>query len=116
MEVLIVDDEQELRESLEEFLVDHGYAAVSAANGAEALARLEAGAPPRLVILDLRMPVIDGNELFRRMRADPRLAQVPVVVSTSDPARAPRGVQIMRKPISLSSLLQLVRRYCPQPA
>lgn len=48
-------------------------------------------ARPDVVILDLVMPVLDGGRVYQAMQADPQLAQIPVVVSTSEPARAPAG-------------------------
>jgi CheY-like chemotaxis protein len=116
MSVLIVEDEQDLRDSLEEILLDEGFTVQTAANGAEALQRLGAGDLPAVVILDLLMPVLDGNQVYARMQGDPRLARVPVIVSTSDPSRAPSGVLIMRKPIDVGRLLGVVRQFCEQQA
>lgn len=115
MRVLIIDDEDGVRESLKELLEDEGFAVETAANGAEALATLQAGDPPCVVILDLIMPVMSGNELFARMQTDPRLSQVPVIISTSDPSRAPRGVPILQKPLNLDRLLGTLRQHCPVP-
>jgi CheY-like chemotaxis protein len=58
------------------------------------------------------MPVLTGNEVFAQMQLDPRLATVPVIVSTSDPSRAPSGVLIMKKPIDLDRLLGAIRQHC----
>jgi CheY-like chemotaxis protein len=113
--VLIVDDEEGLRESLQEFLEEEGYPVCTATNGAEALALLQRDELPCVIILDLIMPVVTGNEVYERMQNDPRLANVPVIVSTSDPARAPSGVLIMKKPISLDRLLGAVRQHCGDP-
>jgi CheY-like chemotaxis protein len=112
MEVLIVDDEQDIRDSIAEFLQDEGYAVVTAANGQDALERLADDELPCVVILDLMMPVLDGNAMYERMQRDPRLAKLPVIVSTSDPSRAPAGVLIMKKPINLNRLLSTVRQHC----
>lgn len=112
MKVMIVDDEADIRDSLREFFEDEGYAVATASNGAQALELLEGDALPCVVILDLMMPILDGNEVYARMQADPRLSSVPVVVSTSDPSRAPSGVLIMRKPIDLNRLLGTVRHHC----
>ena len=60
----------------------------------------------------LRIAVLNGAQLYERMQADPRLARVPVIVSTSDPSRAPSGVLIMKKPINLGRLLLAVREHC----
>jgi CheY-like chemotaxis protein len=112
MPVLIVEDEAPLRESLQEFLEDEGYAVSTAANGSEALALLERENPPCIMILDLIMPVVSGNAVYERMQADARLSKIPVVVSTSDPSRAPSGVLIMKKPVNFDRLLDAVRLHC----
>ena len=112
MGVLIVEDEAFLRESLQEFLEDEGYVVQTAQNGAEALGLLEQGALPCLMILDLVMPVVTGNEVYEKMQSDPRLRRVPIVVSTSDPTRAPEGAFVMKKPIKLDRLLGAVRTHC----
>jgi CheY-like chemotaxis protein len=113
MPILIVDDEPDIRDSLREWLEDEGYQVATAADGGEALELLEHGERlPCLVILDLLMPNVSGNEVYRRMQGDPRLASIPVVVSTSDPSRAPSGVLIMKKPVSFKHLLGTVRQHC----
>ncbi len=112
MKVLIVDDEQDLLDSLQEFFQDRGFAVSTAVDGAEALHILHHEVLPCVVILDLSMPVVSGNEVYAEMQTDPRLAGVPVVISTSDPSRAPSGTHIIRKPLDLSRLLGAVRQYC----
>ena len=109
MTVLIVEDEVEIRESLEDFLSDQGYSVAIAADGADALEQLSTKEPPSLVILDLLLPRVNGNEVYDRMQADPRLSKVPVIISTSDPSRAPTGPTVMKKPIDLGRLLRAVR-------
>ena len=112
MRVLVVDDEREIRESLEEFLVDEGYSVSVAADGAEAMVRLRSEAAPQIVILDLLMPVMSGIEVYEAMQSDARLAAIPVIISTSDPSRAPSGNLIMKKPINLDRLQSVIRRFC----
>ena len=112
MSVLIVDDELCLLASLQEFLEDEGFSVATATNGAEALDLLERGEIPCLMILDLIMPIVTGNQVYERMQNDPRFANVPVLVSTSDPARAPQGAFVMKKPIDLDRLLGAVRDHC----
>ena len=107
--VLIVEDERDLLDSLKEFFEDEGFSVQTAANGVEALSVLDTEELPSVVLLDLAMPILDGNELYARMRAEPRLANIPVIVSTSDPSRAPSGVLIMKKPVNLSSLLGAIQ-------
>jgi CheY-like chemotaxis protein len=110
--VLIVDDEPEFRDSLQDLLEDKGYQVDSASNGEEALELLRASELPCVVVLDLVMPVLDGIAVFGQMQQDPRLASVPVIVSTSDPTHAPSGVLIMKKPINLRRLLAAIEQHC----
>src|SRR5205823_6375304 len=69
--ILIVEDHADLRESLTEILEDEGYVVASAANGLDGLNYLQAHPPPRLILLDLKMPVMDGWEFRRRQQEDP---------------------------------------------
>jgi CheY-like chemotaxis protein len=110
MKVMIVDDERDIRDTLEEFFRDEGFDVATAANGAEALEQLSNGDLPDTVLLDLIMPVLGGGEVYARMQADERLKKVPVIISTSDPSRAPSGVLIMKKPIDLNRLLVAVKQ------
>lgn len=110
--ILIVDDEPGIRESLEEFFQDEGFDVATANDGAQALDTLASSPLPDVMVLDLRMPKLDGNEVYEHMQSDPRLAQVPVIVSTSDPSLAPSGVLIMKKPINLERLLSAVLQHC----
>lgn len=107
--VLIVDDDEHIRESLREAFEGEGYEAATASNGGEALALLRRG-PPRydVAILDLVLPVLDGGGVYRAMQADATLASIPVIVSTSNPARAPAGVIVVPKPLVLERLLDTV--------
>jgi CheY-like chemotaxis protein len=109
--ILIVDDDELIRETLRELVEMAGCTALEAANGREAL-KVMAEHRPCLVILDLLMPVMTGNELWEVMRQKPALAQIPVVISTSAPDRAPPGVPIIRKPIDIDAVLQWMERTC----
>lgn len=111
--VVVVDDEPGYGEILQDVFEDEGYAVLVARDGAEALAMLKGlPTPPCIVILDLNLPVLDGNGVFRAMRADPVLAKVAVLVTTSEPAKAPAGVLLMKKPLDLDVLLETVRKCC----
>jgi DNA-binding response OmpR family regulator len=112
MKVLVVDDDEDLRDSLAELFADEGYEVLTAGNGEVALHLLDTIELPCIVILDLMMPVLDGNQVYERMQNDPRLAKVPVIISTSDPSRAPSGLLIMKKPINLDRLLAAVKHLC----
>src|SRR5262249_59884330 len=87
--VLIVEDDEHIRESLREAFEDEGYEAATAANGGEALDMLRQTSPRYdVAILDLVLPVLDGASIYRAMQADPSLASIPVIVSTANPTRA----------------------------
>lgn len=112
-EILIVDDEADFVASLVELLEDEGYRVRTAANGREAMEKLDSGPPPCLVILDLRMPVMSGNEVYAAMKQRPDLAPIPVLVSSSsDASQAPAGALFMRKPINPDRMLDVIRRFC----
>ena len=108
--MLIVDDEVEHLDSLSEAFQDEGYEVVTAVNGNDALKKLESIGRPCVAVLDLAMPEMSGNELFDRMSADPRLADIPVLISTSDPSRSPKGLPLIKKPINLERMLAAVQR------
>jgi len=108
--IVIVEDDGDIRESLRDAFEDAGYAVHSARNGLEGLEVLRGCDRPCAVVLDLIMPVMTGNELYEAMQADPQLADIPVVVSTSDPSRVPSGVPFVRKPINVSAMLNTVKR------
>ena len=109
--VLIVDDDDLVRETLREVIEMAGCSALEASNGKEAL-KVMADHRPCLVIIDLLMPVMTGNELLEAMRREPALAEIPVIISTSAPDRAPPGVPIIRKPVDIDSVVASVQRSC----
>jgi two-component system, sensor histidine kinase and response regulator len=106
--VLVVDDDQDIRESLREVLEDAGYAVVTASNGQEALDVLGRSPRPSVVILDLMLPVLDGARVYATMQADPQLAAIPVIMSTAVPSLAPEHVTVLAKPLRLERLLAMV--------
>lgn len=111
--VLVVEDEEELREMMRDALEMNGYTVVTADEGQAALDALERIEKVCLVLLDLLMPGMSGWEFFEKMRARPELASVPVVVHSSAPSRAPAGVtRVLQKPMDLERLLLVVREFC----
>jgi CheY-like chemotaxis protein len=82
VDVLVVDDDKELRESLLELIQQWGFVAIAAGDGAEAL-RLVSNRRPRLVLLDLEMPVMNGWQFLERRRSDRRLAETPVIIMSA---------------------------------
>jgi len=113
---LIIEDDMAIREALRDVLEMEGYKIYSAANGKEGLAYLPMMTGPCLILLDLMMPVMNGWEVAAALRDDTILATIPVVVVTAYPAKA-KEVQarsIIRKPIDLEVLLNIVSKYCDQ--
>lgn len=111
--VLVVEDEQDLREMMREALELSGYSVITASNGQEALAKLASINQLCLVILDLLMPVMNGWECFEQIRRRPQFSSVPVVVHSSAAENAPAGAtRVLKKPIGFERLLSVVREYC----
>lgn len=117
--VLIVDDDEDIRESLIGFLESEGYRPIAASDGQQALellSRLES--PPRLIVLDLMMPVMDGRGFREEQLRRPALAGIPVILISAfapDPAEAARQLKIdhyMAKPVDPVSFLQLIQDRC----
>jgi two-component system response regulator MprA len=114
MKILVVDDERAVRESLRRALELQGYEVELAADGAEALARLNANGHPDAVVLDILMPGIDGLEVCRRIRRDGNA--VPVLMLTARDAVGDRvegldagADDYLVKPFALEELLARVR-------
>ena len=114
--ILVVDDEPEIRTLLERTLTAHGFEVDTAPDGEEALARV-AARPPALVLLDAMLPRIHGFEVARRLRADPRTREVPVVMMTAiyrgwrfahDAREAYGAEDYIEKPFRLDDLVRRV--------
>ena len=120
--VLIVEDDPDVREMLSTLLSTEGFHAVAAEDGLEALHLLRAvrhRAPevPCLVLLDLKMPRLGGNEFRRAQLGDPTVASVPVAVMSGavdleQRAQDLGAVATVAKPINIDRLMDVVRRYC----
>jgi CheY-like chemotaxis protein len=111
--IVLVEDDEGIRETMAALLEDEGFAVAQAANGAEGLARLRAVADPCLVLLDLWMPVMNGWQMLEKLQADDGLRRVPVVViSAAGDIPPPEGAAaFLRKPIRLEVLLDNVERH-----
>jgi chemosensory pili system protein ChpA (sensor histidine kinase/response regulator) len=119
--VLVVDDSLTVRRVTQRLLQREGYRVALAADGLQALERLAQEAPD-LVLSDIEMPRMDGFELARHLRGDPRWSGLPLVFITSRTAPKHRehaqslGVDhYLGKPYSEDELMDLVRRYCGGP-
>jgi CheY-like chemotaxis protein len=116
-DVLIVDDDRDCVEALRYLLEDRGYRVDIARNGLQALEYFESGGRPRIVILDLLMPVMDGLEFLNRRRENPVLAETPVIVLTATDARLnTREETVLRKPVDFGVLVEKIEEACgPMP-
>jgi CheY-like chemotaxis protein len=107
--ILIVDDDPVILDLIGTKLSESGYEVLKAHDGIEAV-RIARSEKPNLIILDLLMPIMGGNEFYRALRATPALADIPVLISTSDPLAGPACVPVVRKPVNLEHLLSSVAK------
>jgi CheY-like chemotaxis protein len=105
--VLVVDDDEAIRDVIAEVLRDEGYCVTCAENGEQALAEIRVSRPD-LILLDLMMPVLSGWEVLEEIAADERLVNVAVVVVSA--MAGPAGYEHLLKPIDLDRLLDTVKR------
>ncbi|MEO8796310.1 MAG: response regulator [Polyangiaceae bacterium] len=111
--LLIVDDEEDLREMLRDALERRGFDVVTAANGKEGLEAIARIDHLGIVLLDLIMPEMNGWEFFDALRARSGYEGVPVIVTTSAASRAPKGAtRVMQKPLSLDHVVATVNELC----
>jgi CheY-like chemotaxis protein len=112
LRVLIIDDEPSIRRLVSIVLEDEGYAPLAVASAPEGLAHI-ASSPPDLVLLDLMMPEMDGEEALRCLRLLPGGSEIPVVIMSAAVtlAHSIAGVQgVLDKPFDLAELLVAVER------
>ena len=115
--ILVVEDDDDIRDSLKELLEEEGYRVDTAANGEQALGRLS-GEPPHLILLDLMMPVMDGWEFQKQLRQIPCFARVPIIViSASKFSREPlNAAAFIPKPLDAGVLLETIESFLGQNA
>lgn len=119
-QILVVEDDESIRELVSEVLRDDGYQVREARNGLEALKQVSSSRPD-LIVLDLMMPVMDGWQFVEACRHEPQCGEVPIVVTSAShdlPHTAERlrelGVRTcLAKPFDVDGLLALVERYAP---
>ena len=117
--VLIVEDQEDNRRILRDLLGSAGYDFTEAENGAEALVAI-ARQRPDLILMDIQLPILDGYEATRRIKADPMLKTIPVIAVTSyalsgdeEKARAAGCDDFVPKPFSPRQLLAKIREFLP---
>ena len=116
-EILVVDDDPDLREFLQLMLTSMGFEVTSAANGQDALEVME-GRCPDLILLDMKMPVMNGWEFCRALEG--RDARPPIVVLTAAPDPAARAAEAhadgwLGKPFEYEALEATVRKFAARP-
>lgn len=119
-DVLVVDDDPEILDVVASVLETEGYVVRTANNGLRALEQAQIRLPG-VVLLDMRMPVMDGREFSARLRALTGGDAVPVVVMSADQQAARKAQEIgaqgsLQKPFELEALFAHVARFLPSPA
>jgi two-component system cell cycle response regulator DivK len=117
--ILVIEDTEDNRQIVRDLLTSVGYELIEAVDGAEGVAMAQTYRPD-LILMDIQLPVIDGYEATRRIRAVPELARVPIVAVTSyalsgdeAKARAAGCDGYMAKPFSPRRLLAKIREFLP---
>ena len=113
--ILVIEDQEDLRGVLRDLFTHSGYVVIEAADGATGVASAKSNRPD-IILMDIQMPVIDGYEATRQIKADPALAQIPVVAVSSfamkgdeEKARAAGCDHYVTKPYSPIQLLRMIR-------
>jgi two-component system, cell cycle response regulator DivK len=118
--ILVVEDQEDNRRIIRDLLTSAGYELIEAQDGGEGV-RLAASERPDLILMDIQLPVLDGHEATRRIRQNPELRQIPIVVVTSyalsgdeQKAIAAGADDYVAKPFSPRQLLATIRKFLPE--
>lgn len=117
-EILVVDDDDDVRDAISLALTEEGYRVSTKCDGLEALEYLREAERPALILLDMMMPRMDGAELCARLAEDATLSSIPVVIVTAGAwaerrPKAPSQVRgVLKKPVTLERLLEVVEKIC----
>jgi CheY-like chemotaxis protein len=113
--ILIVDDDEEVRELVRKALETQGFVVETAPNGREALALLRNETLPCLILLDLLMPIMSGWQFRAEQSQDPVLARCPVVVLSATSSLEEAAIHadgLLTKPVQLDQLIETVHAFC----
>jgi two-component system cell cycle response regulator DivK len=115
--ILVVEDQEDNRQILRDLLTNAGFDMVEAENGEDAITSAQASRPD-LILMDIQLPILDGYEATRRIKADPELKSIPIIVVTSyalsgdeDKARRAGCDDYVAKPFSPRQLLAKIKEY-----
>jgi CheY-like chemotaxis protein len=116
--ILVVEDTEDIQFLVESVLLAHDYDVALVSDGAKALTYLKNNALPDLILLDIRMPIMDGWEFRRNQDADPQLRDIPVIVFSNEPdiemmARMLGASGFALKTDGFDRLLQVIDRFRP---
>ncbi|NTX04500.1 MULTISPECIES: ATP-binding protein [Myxococcus] len=114
--VMVVEDEDEVRLGISEILEGRDYKVVPASNGQVALELLRQGLRPGLILLDIRMPVMDGETFYNACREDPALSSIPLLILSADAATAVKLTRggasgFLAKPVQPETLLRAIETF-----
>jgi two-component system, cell cycle response regulator DivK len=117
--ILVVEDQEDNRQILRDLLANAGFEMIEAEDGQQALTQA-AKHKPDLILMDIQLPLLDGYEATRRIKADPALNAIPIIVVTSyalsgdeEKAHAAGCDAYVAKPFSPRALLAKIREYLP---
>lgn len=111
--VMVVDDDDAIREALQDVLTDEGYDVIGASDGQEALECLNGEKRPSAILVDLWMPVMDGWKFLDALLADARFSRIPLVVLTAARDQRARELcvaEVLTKPVQLHQVLGVLER------
>lgn len=112
--ILIVEDDDDIRNVMVDLLESEGYVTKAATNGKEALDVLGSMAKPCLVLLDMMMPIMNGRQFLDTIMADTLLAPIPVLIvsAVADKTNTEGSIGFLKKPIDIDVVLNVVSQYC----
>src|SRR5438552_16154907 len=118
--IMLIDDDADTRMTIRDFLTAEGFVVHTARDGQHALHMLEKMDPPDLILLDYKMPVMNGKQILAIQRRTPRLENIPAVILSSA-TREWSGAhlevdEVLPKPVDLDVLLSVVNQILPPPA
>ena len=119
--ILVVEDQEDNRRIIRDLLMSAGYDMIEALDG-EAGVRLAESERPDLILMDIQLPLLDGHEATRRIKQNPELRHIPIIVVTSyalsgddQKAMAAGSDGYVAKPFSPRQLLATIRKFLPEP-
>lgn len=112
--VLVVEDDNDIRESIVEMLKFEGYEVDSASNGKEALDKINEFSKPCLVLLDMMMPIMNGREFLDHVMKSADLAPIPIIVvsAVADKVNTLGARGYIKKPVDIDAVLKVVSQHC----